>query len=765
MMLKSGVLFYLGENMINYKNIDLADLAFALGLQLSKAGTDPLFLCPNGHKKPAPHLQLFRKAGNWKCHNCGESGNAPALVQMVEQCSFEDALSRLAELFPALANDSERIDSSIPISKTETETEPEKVQCRSLFRTDKENRFRWFPKSNIVDVPITEAIVNTINTELKKAFTLSNLNMLQSKGLIKVIKKFGNLYLAFIPNKEGNCLYFQGKNGKLIVVEGRTDFISACEIWAKDGYSILSRYNKVSRIDAEINSETLFVLDKDDDFQNICNRIESAPKTVYVAQPELDLSAFLFKYGKDTRSKIAAITGKATVLEPSHLKHKIFDTKESQENMMKFLNSFCGFDAGTGRIWVDYSNGGWKLLPVTSAQNLLSSYKIIKKTEKGTKTVSAFKTWLEWEGKRLIHGVVFERENKDKSVINTFRGFPYIPMSGKTDLWDQYVLDVLCKGDQYRADFIHYFLAATFQFHKIHNYLILQGLQGTGKSFFTENVAKMLGEHAFVATEIDQITNRFNFHMVNKLFCYLEEAFFGGDAKTSDTLKSKITSPTMAVEIKGGATFTANSYINYCITTNHDNPAKIDYDDRRVVIFRVSDAKKQDKTYFGELKQWLEDGGYSLLTYKYLNAKIEKHKRWNFDSSPEKRELIEHNMDTTTQFWMHILDNSLQWGNTDPFGNFKEESLSGIQPVAMFYDLYLMYCKKRGKKIAKEVAFYKRTKQLIGWEPYRGGLKNTTKAALDLQTCIENFNKALNIDIISLPEQGTEPEPEETIPF
>lgn len=762
--------------MIDYKSINILDLAQALDLKLARIGADPLYYCPNQHKKPAPHLQLFVKSGTWKCHNCGESGNIPALVQLAEGLDFKSALSRLAELFPEHQQEGEGEKEFNPIAMPEPEPEPaedaEKIQCRILQQVeDRKDRFRWFKKEYLQYIELTPEIVETANAVLKKRFSYQNLKSISK--YVRVIKRFGDLYLAFFPNLEGNQLFHQGSNGKLIVVEGRTDFISACEIWKQDGYSILSRYSKTSRIDIEIGSETLFVLDKDDDFQNICNRIVTTSKTVFLAQPQKDLSSFLYQHGDQTRTKIEEITGQVEVLEHSHLKHKIFNTTETTENMIKFLDSFCGFDAATGRIWINYNMGGWKLLPLASARNLLSSYNIVEKNGSNTKIIPALTKWLQWEKKRIVYDIVFQKECKRKDVINTFSGFPFLPAKAVKgiEIWKEYCMEVLCNQDPKKMEFLEYFVASCFQFNKIPYYLILQGEQGTGKSFFAEAVAKMLGDYAFVATSIAALTTNFNFHLANKLFCYLEEAYFGGDIRTTDILKAKITSPKMVIELKGGATFTVPTYTNYLITTNHDNPAKAERDDRRAVIFRVAETRAKDHTYFGNLKQWLEDGGYSLLTDYYLNYKLVSYKEFDFNYTEEKKQLKLDGMDSIESFWYLVLEQGLSYNQVNQKGEKQHVELHGRRESQGVYSIYKMFCSNSGILPQKYIVFGRKSKKILQFQNVLVGPNRVSGMELDLADCIENFNNYFKQPMLELPleldavpgtETGTEPE---EIPF
>ena len=69
------------------------------GVPLNEARTQQLVLCPLGHEDhPSCSVALGGDAELWRCHSCGEGGDAITLIQLKEGCDFVAAKSRLAAI-------------------------------------------------------------------------------------------------------------------------------------------------------------------------------------------------------------------------------------------------------------------------------------------------------------------------------------------------------------------------------------------------------------------------------------------------------------------------------------------------------------------------------------------------------------------------------------------------------------------------------------------------------------------------------------------
>lgn len=75
--------------------IDIVDL-IAEHIQLKRAGRTWKALCPF-HSEKTPSFVVFPATGRWHCFGCGEGGDAFSFLMKIENLSFVEALSRLAD--------------------------------------------------------------------------------------------------------------------------------------------------------------------------------------------------------------------------------------------------------------------------------------------------------------------------------------------------------------------------------------------------------------------------------------------------------------------------------------------------------------------------------------------------------------------------------------------------------------------------------------------------------------------------------------------
>lgn len=436
----------------------------------------------------------------------------------------------------------------------------------------------------------------------------------------------------------------------------------------------------------------------------------------------------------------------------------IFETDivYSNENYLEFFNSFCAYDSKTGKYWLNFREGGWTLTSEKAAYSITShlNYNEVDGQDKSgkdkIKVIPAFKKWLSSAQKRYIRELVFVNRKEAFNEINLFKGFKFEQISGDCSPFTDFVMRILCQNDKYKFDFIMNFLAGTFQFNKIPHYLILKGGEGTGKSFFAKIIQTLLTtEHCLKAVSIDDVTRKFNVHQANKLFCYLEEAFFGGNQETNDKLKSIITNDVINIEIKGGAVFQMPTFCNYMVTTNHDIPTKISKDDRRAVIFEVSEEYKNNNSYFANFQKWLDNGGYNNLMHLFLNYKFEQ-KHWDFNYTSEKKEAKEFSMDSVQKFWLDLLQNDLVYYNYTDYNEEPEHyALNGTVEAGKIFSIYNKYCfASKIKEIQSQSLFGKTTKKILKVETRKAGSKRITVYDLDLSECILNFNEFFGQEMI-----------------
>ena len=118
--------------------------------------------------------------------------------------------------------------------------------------------------------------------------------------------------------------------------------------------------------------------------------------------------------------------------------------------------------------------------------------------------------------------------------INLWNGWKIRPRPGDWSLIrDDYILDVICSGDEESYEYVLNWLANMFKHPNVpgQTALVLRGAKGSGKSTLGDFVRKIVGEHSFKISRRGELTGDFSGHLKNKIFLQAEEAMWAGDKK------------------------------------------------------------------------------------------------------------------------------------------------------------------------------------------------------------------------------------------
>lgn len=148
------------------------------------------------------------------------------------------------------------------------------------------------------------------------------------------------------------------------------------------------------------------------------------------------------------------------------------------------------------------------------------------------------------------------------------------------------------------------------------------GKQGTGKNTFIDPIGKLFGAHYLPLDNIQQLLGQFNFHLKNAALIHANEAVWGGNRKELGVLKAMVTDEYSVIEGKGKDRIVVRNFKHVIISSNEDWPVALDHDDRRFLVLRVSDARKEDIPYFKAIQEQLKSGGLQALLYDLLNEPI-----------------------------------------------------------------------------------------------------------------------------------------------
>jgi hypothetical protein len=147
---------------------------------------------------------------------------------------------------------------------------------------------------------------------------------------------------------------------------------------------------------------------------------------------------------------------------------------------------------------------------------------------------------------------------------------------------------------------------------KVHWAVLLQGIQGTGKSFFGEVMKLILGAHNVKYPSNEDLHDKYTDWQKNCQLIVIEELMARGRLELMNKFKPMITQPTCIIrEMYKGSYELPNRY-NFLLLTNHEDAIIIDEQDRRYCVL-WSPAQPREKAYYDNLFEWVMENAGTIL--------------------------------------------------------------------------------------------------------------------------------------------------------
>ena len=161
--------------------------------------------------------------------------------------------------------------------------------------------------------------------------------------------------------------------------------------------------------------------------------------------------------------------------------------------------------------------------------------------------------------------------------------------------------------------------------------IVLTGPQGSGKTFWVESIMEFFGIHAITLDDPEQLVGNFNKHLQNKSLVFADEAFFAGNRKHANRLKTLITRPDIFIEPKGVDGFIAPKRFRLVFASNDEHVIQAERDDRRNLVLAVDAGERnQDHEYFDRMRREWKEGGrtafFRWLTGSYWRNEVAEGK-------------------------------------------------------------------------------------------------------------------------------------------
>lgn len=204
------------------------------------------------------------------------------------------------------------------------------------------------------------------------------------------------------------------------------------------------------------------------------------------------------------------------------------------------------------------------------------------------------------------------------STYNLFRGFSLEPKDGDCSKLKEFILEIICDGDEEDFKWLWHWMAHLVQRpgEKPKTALVLWGEGGIGKGTFGRLLRALVHPYGTTLGDADAVVGRWSGerHALN-LVCVSEEAVFSGDRRVANALKHKVDHEECAVEVKNIQPIMMPSYTRYVFDSNHSDAINIEGNgsERRYFVRRVSNARKGDLAYFKEIRDEIEGDGMRAL--------------------------------------------------------------------------------------------------------------------------------------------------------
>jgi hypothetical protein len=275
----------------------------------------------------------------------------------------------------------------------------------------------------------------------------------------------------------------------------------------------------------------------------------------------------------------------------------------------------------------------------------------------GEKSVSLGAHWLSHPKRRQYEGIVFAPGCETPKHYNLWQGFAVEPKPGDCSLYLNHVHDVIASGDDEIYDYTIAWTADAVQnpAKRPGTAIVLRGKQGVGKGVFCSQFGKLFGPHFVHVYHSKHFTGHFNAHLKAALIVFADEAFWAGDKPGEGALKAMITEEVLAIEFKGKDAFHVRNHIRLLVSSNSDWVVPAGLEERRFFVVDVSEARMQDRRYFGAIVDQMENGGKEALLDFLMNYDLNGVDLGKFPQTDALREQKVLSMTPVQRWWFDRL--------------------------------------------------------------------------------------------------------------
>ena len=320
-------------------------------------------------------------------------------------------------------------------------------------------------------------------------------------------------------------------------------------------------------------------------------------------------------------------------------------------------------DPMTGRPDITFSS-------IPDFRNRYGNIKIEVLTEDGPDLQPLAKVWLSSPTRRQYEGIVFSPGEDVPGFFNLFFGLAITPKEGDWSLMRKHIWEVIANHNE---EVFHYIIAWMSRLvqdpggERCGTSIVMRGKQGAGKGIFASQFGEIFGAHFLHVTNPSHLVSRFNDHLKNALYIFVDEALWAGDKTAESVLKGLVTEKYFMCEPKGQNAFAVKNHVHLMIASNSKWVVPAGLEERRFMVLDVSDRYLGKGDYFKALIDQMNSGGREAMLYDLLETDLSTVDLRTIPRTDALLDQVIFSMSSVKKFWYErlragtLLDDHKEW--------------------------------------------------------------------------------------------------------
>nr|QIG67123.1 integrase protein [Rhizobium phage RHph_TM26] len=292
------------------------------------------------------------------------------------------------------------------------------------------------------------------------------------------------------------------------------------------------------------------------------------------------------------------------------------------------------------------------------------------------------KWWLLNGARRQYRTIMFAPGKEVPDSYNLWTGFACEARPGDCSKLLDHIHVNVCSGNSDYSEYLINWMARCVQHPDSPGMVavILRGRMGVGKSFVIKAFGSLWGRHFLQVSDPKHLVGSFNAHLRDCVVLFGDEAFYAGDKKHESILKTMVTEETIMIEGKGVDAEIAPNYVHLMMASNGEWVVPAGVDDRRFFVLDVGSGRMQNKEYFSEIQQQLDNGGREAFLHYLMTKDLSGFEVRHYPKTTALQDQKVLSMSPEEQWWFEkLVDGTLQgdsWAGEVPKGEIQRDYIN-----------------------------------------------------------------------------------------